>query len=106
MKLLLTLAIMATFTFISFDSEARGRKRIKNTQERQMKRIRHGVRNGSLTRREARQLGKGQVRVAKARKRAAKDGKMTKKEAARIRAMQAKQSGKIFKEKHDGQNQN
>ena len=66
------------------DSEARSDKRVDRRQNRQAKRIRHGVKNGSLTRKEARKLGKQQRRIHRAERRAMSDGALIKKEKVKF----------------------
>ena len=106
LKSLSILAMAFSLCYIPMEpAEAGQRKRIRNTQVNQAKRIRHGVNNGSLTRREARRLGRQQKRIRQNRRRAAADGEITKKEAARLRLQQAKASRQIYKQKHDDQTQ-
>ena len=77
--------------------------RIDARQAEQQKRIDAGVKSGELNQKEAARLQKGQARVQKAEDKAKADGVVTKKEAAKIEHMQDKQSGKIYREKHDKQ---
>lgn len=109
MKSLLTAVLLATFviTGLAVDSaEARNRnQRVKKAQKNQMKRIRHGVKNGSVTKREAKKMLKQQRRINKARKEAASDGKITNREMMKLRKRQAKASGNIWRKKHNNKNQ-
>lgn len=72
-------------------------------QGRQSGRVKAGVRDGSLTPREAKRLGKEQAHVAKERKKAAADGKVTPREKAKLQHDQSKASRHIAKERHDAQ---
>lgn len=76
---------------------------VDKRQENQEHRIQQGVESGSLTKKEAVVLKRGQKRVAKMEERAKADGKLTKKERARLHQAQNQQSRRIFKEKHDRQ---
>jgi hypothetical protein len=76
-----------------------------NRKARQEHRITNGAENGSLTKREERRLNHGQHRIDRAQKKAEADGVVTDREKAKLERMQNRQSRKIFREKHDGQNQ-
>jgi len=69
----------------------------------QGKRIRSGVQDGSLTKREAHKLVRKQKRVGHAAKKAASDGHVTPREKMRLEHMQNKLSRNIFRERHDKQ---
>ena len=77
----------------------RGKKR-KLTQG---KRIRDGVTDGSLTKREAARLAREQKRIDKMAKDMASDGEVTPKEKAILEHQQDKASRHIAKERHDPQ---
>lgn len=72
-------------------------------QANQDARIDQGVQSGSLTKREAARLEKGQQHVQNLENKALADGKVTKAEKARIEVAQDKQSARIAKQKHDRQ---
>ena len=72
-------------------------------QGRQSKRIKSGVRDGSLTPREAKRLGREQAHIAKERKKAAADGKVTPREKAKLQHDQNKARRHIAKERHGAQ---
>lgn len=74
---------------------------IDKHQKRQKDRIVDGVRDGELTKREARDLAKAQKRIRKMEKDAAADGKITARERFRIRKAQKRQSAKIRRKKHN-----
>jgi hypothetical protein len=80
-----------------------GTARIDQREANQERRIEQGVKSGSLNKKEAVRLEKGQARVQKMETRAEADGKVTKKERAKIEHAQDQQSRKIYREKHDKQ---
>ena len=80
------------------------KKKIVKTQVKQKNRIKHGVRNGELTKGEIVQLKKQQVNIQCAKRKAAADGKITRKEEAVIRNKQTKASRKIAQKKHNNRN--
>lgn len=73
-------------------------------QKHQRDRIVDGVRDGELTKGEVRDLAKGQKRIRRMKRRAAEDGEITDKERRRIRRAQKRQSGKIYRKKHNRRN--
>lgn len=97
----LTLAVcLSTFAFDVQPAEAG--PNINKRQKNQNQRIRRGMRNGSLNKREAKRLRKQQKafnrREAKMR---ASGGKLTAKERAKLNRSQDKMSKNIFKQKND-----
>jgi hypothetical protein len=80
---------------------------INDRQQNQRARIRQGVRNGELTRREAGRLQARQARIrvneAYARR---SGGVFTARERARIQRQQNRSSRQIFRQKHDRQDRN
>lgn len=92
--------ILASFFLVPL-AEARRDGRRENRQE---SRINQGVQSGELTNREARKLHRGQKKVDVAQERAMADGQMTAGEKLRLEKMQDRQSRKIYRQKHDGQN--
>lgn len=73
-------------------------------QEHQKDRIKGGVKSGELTKKEARDLAKGQKRIRHMKKKAAEDGEVTDEERRRIRKARKRQSGKIYRKKHNRRN--
>ena len=69
----------------------------------QQQRIETGLRDGSLTTREAARLERGQVNVERMESRALSDGNVSATEQARIKAAQDRQSAAITRERHDAQ---
>ncbi|MGH9426525.1 MAG: hypothetical protein ACRD2L_09515 [Terriglobia bacterium] len=76
---------------------------INERERRQQKRIGDGVKDGELTRKEARKLERQQAKIHAAEAKAKSDGEFTAKERARIQKKQNKASRQIYKEKHDKQ---
>ncbi len=70
----------------------------------QQQRIQQGMQNGSLTRREAGRLEGGQARVNRMEARAGADGHVGRFEQQRIQHAENRQSGNIYRQRHDGQN--
>jgi len=67
----------------------------------QQTRINNGVASGSLTNGEAAHLEKGQARNDRAQAVAGKNGNVSAKEQARLQRKQNRQSGKIYRAKHN-----
>lgn len=68
----------------------------------QEKRVEQGVKSGELTNRETGKLERGQARVDHAEAVAGSDGHVGKNEQARIQRKENRQSGEIYKKKHNG----
>lgn len=97
------LSVSIAVLFVSLSAEAR---RDQRREVRQQSRIAHGVKNGELTRHEAKKLRRGQKRVDHAQEKAMEDGVMTDKEKMKIEKMQDVQNKRIYREKHDNQERN
>lgn len=106
-NLVLIAAAFAAATLVSQDSLADrghgGRGAHHRREHRQDNRIREGVKDGDLTRHEARKLRHEQRKLDRMETRAAADGAVTAKEAARIERARDRASAHIYKQKHDGQ---
>ena len=74
---------------------------IDKKQETQKNRIKDGIKSGSLTRKEARNLARRQKRIHDMEKNAAADGAITDEERRRIRRAQKRQSANILRKKHN-----
>lgn len=72
-------------------------------QERQAERIRQGWQSGDLTRRETRQLLRGQKRLRAMEHRAGADGEFTTRERRRLQHQADVQSRHIYRQRHDAQ---
>jgi uncharacterized membrane protein YebE (DUF533 family) len=102
-SVLLTIAFALSLSAVSMAQ----RTRVINKREyRQQKRIRQGVRSGSLTRREAAKLERQQA-VTHAEEAAARaDGKVTGRERRHIRHRELRTSRRVYRQKHDSQIRN
>jgi hypothetical protein len=67
----------------------------------QQNRIEQGVQSGQMTNKEVSQTERGQARVAKSEARAGADGHVGAREQRRIQNRENRQSGHIFREKHN-----
>ena len=84
-------------------SQGAGLDRATHRNALQQQRIDAGVRDGSLTTREAARLERGQARVARQEFRAGRDGQVTAGEQRHIERLQDRQSRRIHRQRHDGQ---
>jgi uncharacterized membrane protein YebE (DUF533 family) len=76
---------------------------VDRREHRQQRRIRRGVRSGSLTRREALRLERQQARTRALEARAKSDGRVTARERARLQRRENRTSRHIYRQKHDRQ---
>lgn len=72
-------------------------------QSNQRERIENGVKNGELTRPEARRLAAGQIHLNRVEARAKADGVVTARERAHLQHEANQQSRRIYRQKHDAQ---
>lgn len=112
MKLKIFQIVLLVLTLIAGNAHAKrknnapkqlGQERVDYRQNRQMKRIDHGLENGRLTQKEYEALKKTQERIAKKEQAFLEDGKLSKKEAKKLEKMQKRASKKIYAQKHDKQ---
>ena len=75
---------------------------VDRRENRQSRRIRHGVRSGSLTRHETRQLAAQQARIRRHERRVKKDGTVTARERASLQRQENRASRNIYRKKHNG----
>ncbi|MFN8287903.1 MAG: hypothetical protein U0V74_14195 [Chitinophagales bacterium] len=80
-----------------------GRKSIGKEQRQQMHRIHRGVRNGSLTHREAAALHMQQAQIQHDKEIMKLDGRISRKERAYLKMEQAHANQNIYMQTHDGQ---
>ena len=100
----LVLFLISAAALVAFTAtEVSAKPRVGNRQIRQQKRIRQGVKSGSLTKNEVKKLEKQQARIQRTKRRMRSDGKVTVKERVKLERMQDKASRQICKEKHDRQ---
>jgi uncharacterized membrane protein YebE (DUF533 family) len=76
---------------------------VDRREHRQQRRIGHGVRSGSLTRREALRLERQQARTRALEARAKSDGRVTARERARLQRRENRTSRHVYRQKHDRQ---
>jgi hypothetical protein len=76
---------------------------INRRERREQNRIRQGVRNGELTRREAERLRAEQFRIRAYEARSKSDGNLTRRERYRLDEMMDRASRDIYRQKHDNQ---
>lgn len=74
---------------------------INRREGRQSRHIRHGVRSGSLTRRETSRLAAQQARIRAHERRAKADGMVTAGERARIQRQENRANRNIYRKKHN-----
>ncbi len=98
--------VFTLFTFAAFGLQAQAPARtpkVTQTQVRQQKQIKAGVRSGELTRPEGVQLENQQHRIHHQKKMAQADGVVTPQERQRIRHMQKRAGATIHHQKNDQQ---
>ena len=102
-KIIFMIAVIGLIGVFVNDSNAQttktphGKKRI----ERQNKRIKRGVKSGSLTKKETAKLGRQRHKVKSDVKTAKSDGKLTVKERGKLRKDLNRSSKGIYKAKHN-----
>lgn len=91
----------------SFNTQAQTNKRkVVKTQIKQQKRIKHGMKNGELTKGETIRLQKQQANIQRTKRRAKADGVVTRKEKAVIKTKQKRASRNIARKKHNNRSRN
>ena len=95
---LVLVAGMSAYTFAQTATPV-----IKEHQKNQQDRIQEGVKNGSLTRKEAARLRDRRQETHEEIKEAKADGVVTHEERADIKQDQKQTSRAIYRQKHDGQ---
>lgn len=101
MKQIIFAATLFCALFITNIAEAR--HNVKRTQKNQHHRIQHGIRNGSVTRGEARQLHMQQAKIRHYKQMAKADGRITRNERKMIKREQKRANQNIYFQKHDRQ---
>lgn len=84
------------------DGDTRGTPRADRRQEHQQERLRDGIEDGSVTRREAFMLRSMQRFVDRAESRMKADGEVTPQERARLESLQDQASQQIYRARHNG----
>ena len=104
MKRIVSVLLSTVFVLgLSLTAMAQKTPSVDNRQHRQQRRIKQGVKNGSLTKREAARLEAGQARTRRIERKAKADGTVTAKERARLQHRENKTSRRIYRQKHDAQ---
>lgn len=106
MKIKLFLLTLGFAAFASTSYAQTAVPGISKTQVKHSHRIKHGVKNGELTLKEAGMLGRQQAHIQRAKRHAKQDQVVTKSEKAKIHRMQKHANRKIFIQKHDRQDRN
>lgn len=79
---------------------------VRERQENQLGRIRHGHRNGELTRLETARLAKQQAHIQRDKRIAKADGRISSRERLHLAHEQNQASRRIARQKHDRQDRN
>jgi uncharacterized membrane protein YebE (DUF533 family) len=103
-SILLTFAMVLGLSAASMAQTAT--PRVDRRERHQQRRIRQGVRSGSLTAREAARLERQQARVRAAEARAKSDGTVTHRERKQLRSRVSRTNRNIYRQKRDAQRRN
>lgn len=107
MKRFASVLLISVFTFgLSAVSLAQSTPHIDKRERHQQRRIRHGVRSGSLTKREAVRLERAEAKTHAQEAAAKADGVVTGKERRQLRHRETRTSRRIYRQKHDPQTRN
>ena len=82
-------------------SPAQQTRSIDRREARQSRRIRRGIRSGSLTRRETIRLARQQARIRAHERHAKADGVVTRRERASIQRQENRANRNIYRKKHN-----
>jgi len=105
MKRVVSILLSVTFVLgLAISGFAQKTPVVDNRQKRQQKRIRQGVKSGTVTKKEAVKLEAGQAKTKAIEAKAKSDGTVTAKERARLQHRENKTSRRIYRQKHDNQN--
>ena len=98
-----TLAMSCTVLFAATAQAQTATPRIDQREANQSARIDQGITSGQLTQRETARLRAGQSHVQSLEDKAKADGTVTSQERARIAHAQDVQSARVYRQKHDRQ---
>lgn len=98
-----TLAMSCTVLFAATAQAQTATPRIDQREANQSARIDQGITSGQLTQRETARLRAGQSHVQSLEDKAKADGTVTSQERARISHAQDVQSARVYRQKHDRQ---
>ncbi|HEY9788003.1 MAG TPA: hypothetical protein V6D17_21625 [Candidatus Obscuribacterales bacterium] len=103
-RIAIALTFVVGFSTLACSAADAHKGRINTRQTRQQTRVYNGIAEGSLTRREAGRVARGQARIAamERRMRASGDG-LTAAERVKLEQAQDHQSKVIYNQKHDEQ---
>lgn len=105
MKRIVSILLSVIFVLgLGLSAMAQKTPSVDNRQHRQQRRIKQGVKSGSLTKREAVKLEAGQAKTRRLERKAKADGTVTVKERATLQHRENKTSRRIYRQKHDSQN--
>lgn len=96
--------IITSFLLAAFSITAYAQTTITKTQVNQQKRIHQGIRNGEITKYEARQLRNQQAHIQRDKRIAKADGFISKGERKYIKREQQRASKNIYRMKHNKRN--
>ncbi|MGB4765604.1 MAG: hypothetical protein WBH09_01700 [Rugosibacter sp.] len=103
-KLTPALALLSVTLFTASAMAQTATPQVDQRQINQQQRIDQGVSSGTLTEKEAARMEHGQTHVENIEDRAKSDGTVTNRERARLHHAQDVQSSRIYRQKHDRQN--
>src|SRR4030095_5742922 len=104
MKRVVGIMLLVTFVVtLGATALAQTTPSVDRREHRQQKRIRHGVKSGSLTKREAYKLERQQAKTRALEAKAKSDGRVTARERARLQRHENRTSRHIYRQKHDRQ---
>jgi len=106
MRKIVSLFVAGVFVLGASVVSMAGSRGIDRREYREQHRINQGIRGGELTRREARQLEAGLLRIRRDERRARSDGHLSPRERARLDRELNHESRGIYRQKHDGQDRN
>ena len=99
--------IAVIFLFVgTYNVNAQRTLKLTKTQIKQQKKIKAGVQNKELTKRETKQLVKQQRNIQATKKAAKADGQVSRRERAQIRRKQKNANANIYLKKHNDRNRN
>ena len=96
-------AVLSGSLLVGGGAYAQSMSTIDQRQDYQQDRIEHGIRDGQITRSEARRLEQGERAIDRAQARARADGVVTQQERARIDRMTDREGREIYQQSHDRQ---
>ena len=106
MRKIVSLFVAVVFVLGASAVSMAGSRGINGREYREQQRINQGIRSGELTRREARRLEAGLAKIKIDERFARSDGNLSPRERARLNRELNHESRGIYRQKHDGQDQN